>query len=216
MHLKSLALLLFALLLTTGCANKAEEIENSYNKPAEYWYNQMIKYIRNGDLDKADDAYTSLSSEHVASPLLKSAMLIMAKAHDEDEQHIMARFYIDTYIKRYANSKNIEYLRYLKLKSLFTSLKKSKRDQKLLIDTINRANRYIEHFPNSPYLPKVHTMLTKLYLGELLLNREIAKLYKKLGKKDAAKIYKQKVDSSWLKDTEIDLTKESTINKLFN
>ena len=128
----------------------------------------------------------------------------------------MARFYIDTYIKRYAKSTNIEYLKFLKLKSNFRALKKAKRDQKLILDTIEGANKYIKKFPNSSYNPLVHTMLTKLYLAELTLNRDIAALYKKTGKKKAAKIYKDKVSASWLKNTQIDLSKQSMLGKIFD
>jgi outer membrane protein assembly factor BamD len=216
MHLKILASLLLTLLFTTGCADKTQKADKSFNKPAAHWYKQLIKHIRSGELDKADDAYTSLSSEHVASPLLEPALMTLARAHSNNDEHIMARFYIDTYIKRYAKSTNIEYLKFLKLKSNFEALKKAKRDQKLILDTIAGANEYLKKFPNSSYNPLVHTMLTKLYLAELTLNRDIAALYKKTGKKKAAKIYEDKVAASWLKNTEIDLSKQSMLGKIFD
>ena len=74
MHLKILIPLIFTLLFTIGCADKTKTTSESFNKPATHWYHQIIKYVRSGELDKADDAYTSLSSEHVASPLLESAL----------------------------------------------------------------------------------------------------------------------------------------------
>jgi outer membrane protein assembly factor BamD len=214
-NMKLFILLLFTLILTTGCANKTKAAEQSFNKPAAFWYQQIIKHIRSGELDKADDAYTSLSSEHVASPLLESALITLAHAHSDNEEHILAQFYIDTYIKRYATSSNIEYLKFLKLKSNFQALKKAKRDQKLILDTITSANAYIKRFPTSSYNPLVYTMLTKLHLAELSLNRDIAKLYKKTGKKEAAKIYEQKVSSSWLKDTPIRLN-QGVMSKIFD
>ena len=215
MHLKILTSLLLTLLFSTGCADKAVATAENFNKPAVHWYQQIIKHVQSGELDKADDAYTSLSSEHVASPLLESALMTLARAHSDSEEHIMARFYIDTYIKRYAKSTNIEYLKFLKLKSNFEALKKAKRDQKLVLDTIVGANQYIQKFPGSSYNPLVHTMLTKLYLAELTLNRDIAALYKKTGKDKAAKIYADKVSASWLKNTEIDLSKQSMLGKIF-
>lgn len=215
MHLKFLASLLLTLLFTTGCADKTQKVDESFNKPAAHWYQQIIKHIRSGELDKADDAYTSLSSEHVASPLLESALMTLARAHGDSDEHIMARFYIDTYIKRYAKSTNIEYLKFLGLKSNFGALKKAKRDQKLILDTIIGANNYLVKFPNSVYNPLVHTMLTKLYLAELALNRDIAALYKKTGKDKAAKIYEEKIAASWLKNTEIDISNQSFIGNIF-
>ena len=216
MHLKILTSLLLALLLSTGCADKTQTVDHSFNKPASYWYAQIIKHVRSGELDKADEAYTSLSSEHVASPLLESALMTLSRAHSDSEEHILAQYYIDTYIKRYAKSTNIEYLKFLKLKSNFKALKKAKRDQKLILDTIAGSNEYIQKFPNSPYNPLVHTMLTKLHLAELTLNRDIASLYKKTGKKKAAKMYEDKISQSWLKNTEIDLSKQSMLGKIFD
>jgi outer membrane protein assembly factor BamD len=215
MTIKKLIVLVSVVLLFTNCADKQDKIDDNFNKSATHWYKQIIKNIKSGTLDKADEAYTSLSSEHVASPLLKEAILILAEAHSENDEHLLAHFYIDTYIQRYAKSTNIEYLKYLKLKSNFKALKKAKRDQKLVIDTINNANGYIKKFPNSSYNPLVHTMLTKLYLAELVLDRDIANLYERTGKKTAAKIYKDKIASSWLKNTEIDLSSKSILDKVF-
>lgn len=200
--MKHLIILLVTVYLFTGCADKLQKEEELFNKPAAFWYKQIIKTVKIGNLDKADEAYTSLSSEHVASPLLKEALLILAQAHKEQEEYIMANFYIDEYTKRFARSKNIEYLKYLKIESNYQSFKKINRDQKLLIDTIDSANAYIKKFPTSPYNPLVHTMLTRLYLAEHMLNKNIATLYKKTGKKKAAKLYEEKINNSWLKNTD--------------
>lgn len=200
--MKHLIILFFSIYLFTGCANKLQKEEELFNKPAAFWYKQIIKTVKMGNLDKADEAYTSLSSEHVASPLLKEALLILAMAHKEQEEYIMANFYIDEYTKRFARSKNIEYLKYLKIESNYQSFKKINRDQKLLIDTIDSANAYLKKFPTSPYNPLVNTMLTRLYLTEHMLNKNIAALYKKTGKKKAAALYEEKINNSWLKTTD--------------
>ncbi|MCH9741291.1 MAG: outer membrane protein assembly factor BamD [Epsilonproteobacteria bacterium] len=216
MYIKSFTAVLLTLFFLTGCAEKTKKAEETFNKPAVYWYQEIIKNIKAGTLDKADDAYASLSSEHVASPLLEEALMILARAHSEEDEHILAKFYIDSYIKRYAKSTNVEYLKFLGLKSNFGALKKPKRDQKLILDTIDQANNYLERFPDSSYNPLVHTMLTKLHLAELVLNRDIAALYKKTDKKSAAKIYQDKIDSSWLKETPIDLSDQGIFSKVFD
>ncbi len=200
--MKYILILLTSLSLFMGCANKTKQEEDLFNKPAVFWYKQIIKDVKIGNLDKADEAYTSLSSEHVASPLLKEALLILAQAHKEQEEYIMANFYIDEYTKRFARSNNIEYLKYLKIESNYQSFKKINRDQKLLLDTIASANAYLKKFPSSPYNPLVHTMLTRLYLTEHMLNKNIAALYKRTGKKKAAALYEKKINNSWLKNTD--------------
>lgn len=202
--------------LLTACADKTLEKEELFNKPAAFWYKEIIKEVRIGNLDKADEAYTSLSSEHVASPLLKESLLILSQAHKEKEEYIMANYYIDEYTKRFARSHNISYLKYLKLASNYQSFKKVNRDQKLLLDTISSAHDYIQKFPSSPYLPLVHTMLTRLYLTEHMLNKNIASLYRRTGKDKAAKIYQDKIDNSWLKDTKTITPKKGFFSRIIN
>ena len=212
MMIRYIATFAVALFLLGGCASKNAQ-EETYNRPAAYWYKEIMKSLAAGSLDKADDAYTSLASEHVASPLLKEAMMILYRAHLEEDEYLMANFYLDNYIKRYASGKNIEYLKYLKIKSRFSEFKHPKRNQKLLLDTIAEANQYEEKFPNSLYNPMVDTILTKLYLTELILNKEIVSLYKRLGRKKAAAYYQEKIDKSWLKETPI-ATETSLFRKI--
>jgi len=214
--MKKLIILILSIYFLSGCAGKTTQKEELFNKPAAFWYKQIIKEVRMGNLDKADDAYTSLSSEHVASPLLKEALLILAQAHKEQEEYIMANYYIDEYTKRFARSKNIEYLKYLKIESNFQSFKKMNRDQKLLLDTIASANNYLKKFPTSPYNPLVHTMLTRLYLAQQVLNKNIAALYRKTGKKKAAKIYEEKINNSWLKNTDAITPKSSLFGSIID
>jgi len=213
MIIRSFAAIVLTALLLGGCASKTGTTE-TYNKPANYWYKEIMKSVAAGNMDKADDAYTSLASEHVASPYLKEAMMILYRVHLEEEEYLMANFYLDNYIKRYATSRNIEYLKYLKIKTKFAQFKHPKRNQKLLIDTIAEASDYRAKFPDSLYNPLVDTILTKLYLTELILNREIVSLYKRLGRDKAAEIYQRKIDRSWLKDTPIATENKSLFQKI--
>ncbi len=216
MKIKFLTTTALLTMLISGCADKIQKEKDNFNKPAAFWYKKIIKNARSGELDKADDAYTSLSSEHVASPLLAPALLTLAREHSANEEHLLAKFYLDSYIKRYAKSSNIEYLNFLKLKSNYQALKKAKRDQKLIIDTISDAQNYIKKYPTSIYNPLVNTMITKLYLAELSLNRDIANLYKKTGKNKAAKIYEDKISSSWLKNINIENSNQGYLGKIFD
>jgi len=200
---RNLLLSLALVFVFVGCSSSKTVVETEFNKPADYWYQQIIKFVKRGSLDKADDAYTSLESEHVASPLVPEAMMILSKAHRAEREYIMSKFYIDRYTKRYATPNSIEFLRFLRIKTNFLTFTKANRDQKLLQDTIKEATKYKSRFSRSPYNPYIDTMLTKLYLAELMLNKEIAELYRKTGKETAAKIYEEKVNSSWLKDTKV-------------
>ncbi len=198
MNLLKVILIASFLLFFTGCSTK--EKNAIYNKPAIYWYGEIIKEVKNQDLEKADDYFTSLSSEHVESPLLASSMLILANAHMLDEEYILANFYLDEYIKRFGDRKNSQYAKFLKIKANFDSFPHPNRNQQLLIDTIASTKEFINSYPNSEYLPMVNTILVKLRLANLQTDGEISSLYKRLDKPKASKIYDKRITSSSLKN----------------
>jgi len=105
--------------LFSGCAEKYTEL---YNLSPDEWYSQVIADIKDGDLESADKHYVSMASEHVASPLLEQILLILAQAHANDEEYLMANHYLDEYIKRYGdNGPKTEFAQYLKIKANFDS-----------------------------------------------------------------------------------------------
>jgi outer membrane protein assembly factor BamD len=191
--IKYLLPLIAFIVLFNGCAEKEEE----YNKPAIYWYNKMITQIRNFQIDEADDTFTSLESEHKNSPLISTALMILADTHIKEEEYLMANYYLDTYIKRYGFSKNIDYIRYLKIKSKFLAFKNQFREQKLVLDTLKETEEFIVKFPNSPYIYLVHTINSRLLMAKASFDKEISELYARTDKPKAAKIYQEKAQNSW-------------------
>lgn len=187
----------------SACSQKSEKVQE-FDKPALYWYNQMIKEISTGFLEDADDTYISLESEHRNSPLLSTALLILANAHIDEEQYELANFYLDEYIKRFALSKNIDYVRYLKIKANYNGFAYDLRDQQLIEDTIAQVEEYRKNFPRSPYLPLVESMNSRLYMAKASLDKEIADLYSRIDKPKAAKLYNEKVKESWVNPKEIE------------
>lgn len=192
-----------AALLFSACSQKKETVQE-YNKPALYWYNKMAKEIAFGDIDAADDTYTSLQSEHKNSPLIATSLQILANAHIEEEQYLLANYYLDEYIKRFALSKNIDYIRYLKIKANYSSLAANFREQNLISKTIEESNEFITKFQQSPYLPLVETINARLYMAKASLDKEIADLYRRIGKDKASEIYNDKVKKNWTHKDEIE------------
>jgi outer membrane protein assembly factor BamD len=179
-----------------GCSSKKSTVQE-YNKPAIYWYNKMIKQISNYRLDEADDTFTSLESEHRNSPLLPSAMMIIATAHMEEEEYQMANYYFDEYLKRFSLQKDADYIRYLKIKSNFLAFSRQFREQNLLNETLEQTNEFILSYPRSEYIHLVQTMKSRLLMAQALFNKEIAELYGRLDKPEAQKVYEQKAKTKW-------------------
>ena len=199
-NFKNLLLIACAAFVLTACSSKNEE---EYNKPAIYWYNKMLKQIASSDLDAADDTYTSLESEHRNTPYVPTAMLILVNAHIDEEEYALANFYLDEYIKRFGLSKDIDYARYLKIKANFLGFKYQFRDQQLIEETLTQINEFKVKYKNSPYMPLVDTINSRLFMAKASMDKEIAELYIRRDKDLGSVFYDQKVKNSWVEPTEI-------------
>jgi outer membrane protein assembly factor BamD len=184
-------IIFIAILVFTGCSDKNRD----YNQVAEYWYDKIVKSISIGELDKAGDYLTSLISEHVKSPHIKDALLLIAQAHIKNDEHLLANFYLDQYIKKYASTSEIEYAKFLKIKSFYLSLKYQNRDQGLIQQALADSQKFKDKYPNSKYMPMLDTIVTNLNLSKDMLNHSIVTLYNKLDKPDAAEVYKARIDT---------------------
>ncbi len=200
--------------LFVGCADDKEVAE--FNKPALYWYQQIASSITRGNLDKADAFYISLKSEHMRSPLMPTSLMILAHAHMNEEEYLLANYYLDEYNKRFGEYESREYTDFMKLKASFLGVKDVYKDQKLIIDSIAASKTYINRYPGSPYAPLVNTMLIRLHMSQYLLNENIAALYDRTGKSDAAKIYRDKNKGSVVEMTDITPPEKGIVGYVFD
>ncbi len=198
-----------------GCAKDTEDIEE-FNKPALYWYKKIGQSISSDNMDKADAYYISLKSEHMRSPLMPTAIMMLAHAHMNNEKYLLANYYLDEYNKRYGESDNRDYIDFMKLKASFLGIKDVYKDQKLIMDTLSRAKTYLYRYPGSAYAPLVNTLLIRLHMSQYLLNENIAALYDRTGKPNAAKIYRAKNNDSLVKMKDITAPKQGIIGKIFD
>jgi outer membrane protein assembly factor BamD len=121
----------------------------------------------------------------------------------EEEEYLLANFYLDEYIKRFGNEEKSEYARFMKIKANFDSFPSPNRNQQLMLDTITQIKDFIRKYPNSKYRAMVETMLVKVRLGNYYLNQNIASLYHRIDKPEAAKVYEEKLATSTLKDAKM-------------
>ena len=195
-----LVTVLASIFIFSGCSKDVEE----YNKPAAYWYSKVISSIASGDIEKADNYYSSLQGEHIGSPLLPEATLILAIAHMHYEEYLLSEHFSNEYMKRYATANEREFTEFLKIKAKYMALPNPRRDQVLIQDAIKESKMFKQNFPRSMYYPVVDTMLTNLSMAEAALNESIADLYVRLDKPRSADYYKSKKVNPWIKFDEIE------------
>jgi len=198
-------------LFLSGCGKDVSE----YNKPAAYWYQKMVDAVAMKSFDKADGYFSSLQSEHIGSVLLKEATMIMAQAHMEVGEYMLAEHFLDEYIRRFANAKEREFADYLKMRAKFMALPNPRRDQTLIRVALEEGEAFKRSYPGSYYLPAVDTMLVKLYLAGANLNQTIAGLYERLDKTEAKEYYMQKQPETWIDWSKVDPPNTSWYREMF-
>ena len=157
-----------------------------------------------------------MASEHVASPLLEQILLILAQAHANEEEYLMANHYLDEYIKRYGdNGPRTEFAQYLKIKANFDSFTQPNRNQKLMEDSVTEIEKFLYMYPNTEYKPLIETMLIKFKLALYFLDMQIADLYKRTGRDVSAKIYEQKLEESPFRSSDLIKPDVAWYRKLF-
>jgi len=195
--------LLSTFIFFSGCSKDIEE----YNKPAVYWYAKIIESVSEGDIDKADNYYSSLQGEHISSPLLPEATMILAIAHMHYEEYLLTEHFLNEYVKRYANENEREFAEFLKIKAKYMALPNPRRDQVLINEAIKESQAFKQNYPYSMYYSVVDTMATNLYMAEAALNESIASLYDRIDKPKSAAYYRAIKPQPWIVWDEVNRAK---------
>lgn len=191
---KCVILIVCVAIFIAGCSTK--DSEELYNLSAVQWYNQIIKDLQSKDLEKADTHYSGMASEHVADPLLKTTLIILAQAHMDEEEYEPAEFYLDEYNKKFGNSRDVDYIRYLKIKAKFDAFALPNRNQALMLKSQREIDTFLKDYPHTQYEALVQTMLTKFNLAVFYLDSTIADLYKRTGREESYEIYEHRLQKS--------------------
>ncbi len=178
-----------------SCSSKDEF--SLYNKPALFWYNQLLKNIIKTNLDEADETFVSLKSEHSKSVYIEPSMLLLSKMHIKHEQYELANYYLDEYIKQYPFSDNIEYVKFLQLETKYSSMGYRYRDQKLLLQIKDDFDDFIQNYKNSVYIEMIKSMRTRIDMTIYQYNRSVVGLYDRIGKTKAKKFYIDKLNKAF-------------------
>lgn len=199
-------------IMLSACSTHEEVVSD---KSASFWYQEVVSFVANSNISAADDAYSSLYSEHVSSPLLPQAMLLLAKAHANYDEQILAKYYLDEYLKRFGNAQEREYVAYLKVKMDFLAYQHPLRNQNFLRETIDSVTKFLSNYPYSTYEPLVKQMLLQLELGRETLKEEIVSLYDRIDKPKAAEYYRHKERLEGVDMKEVALPERSWLRNIF-
>ena len=152
-------------------------------------YKNIYKDIKSNNLDNADDEYVKLKSDYENSPYLKDAATILAIAHMQNNEHILANFYIQEGLQIDSGS---EALQYALIKNQFNSALLVNSDSSYIKKALESLQSNVNLISDSEYQTLANSYITRLKLEDTYRSLQTGSLYKRLGKKDASNIYQNR------------------------
>ena len=171
--------------LLSACSNNI----NDFQKPATFWYEQIILAVNDNNLEKADNYFSSLQSEHIASPLIKDALVLLIQAHIDNNEHLLSSFFVSEYKKRYSDKNNIDFISFLETKANYYAFSNYSKDHGYITNTISKISTFVQNNNKNPYLPYITHILTSFKLAKREINKEAIRIYKMQDKPKAQEKY---------------------------
>ncbi len=190
--MKRIYLLLF--LFLAGCANN-QTVHKKDSLSHYLKYTLIYKAIRQNNLDKADDLYIDLKNSSEEKNRIFDAASNLAIAHMKNKEYILANFYIQQMLQE--DSSN-EFARYLLNKNQFLAAKLNANNQKYMENALKAMESNINLLTESDYLLLAQSMYKRITFNSAWSNKEIGRLYKRMNKEKAYKLYKSKIEKMGL------------------
>lgn len=172
--------------LIQGCSFQGPQLHNlTFDK----WNEKIELDLQEDMLDELITDFQIFSNEFKNSKLIPAVSLKIINYLIINKKWEEAISFINTHLQRFNDGVNEDYLHYLIIKVRFNLLSKPDRLQRKYIELLNLMSSYPLKFPKSPYLNSLKDMEDSLKLEKCFFDRDIALLYKKIGKSKAAEYY---------------------------
>jgi outer membrane protein assembly factor BamD (BamD/ComL family) len=198
----NIALLGAVALLSNACSNK--KIETPYKKSFDFWEKNIEIDLKEENYEKLKTDFLIFSNEHRSSSYIPDISRHIIKTLIENKEWEEVMFYIDNHRNRYITDKDEDLILYYLIKSRFNLLSLPNRLQQKYIELLDNIKEFKKEHKNSNYIKEINIIERKLIIKKSFFDKDIADLYKRIGKDEAFNIYTEKYISS-----NIDLEKEA-------
>lgn len=172
--------LVFSLLFLFGCATKQT------TPSPESLYKEAVEASKNKDTQTSIESFKKVKELFPEHPLAQIAQLQIAEEYFNTEQYDEAIMAYDEFVKLYPGNINVPYARFKEALCYFNQMSERDRDQSSTRKAIDKFEKIIKDFPDTPYAVKAYNYLK--FSRKRLAEQEIfvANFYFKSGKYKAA------------------------------
>jgi outer membrane protein assembly factor BamD len=143
-------------------------------------------------LELEDEKFVSIRRRNSEDAILPEFTLELAEKHLNQEEYVLAQYYVKVYLRDYRSDGQLERAWLLGLLSLFEKLKLTESQDTLLQEILRVGSNFENTFPKSPYLKHIKKIVDESIRIEYKRNNDIANYYEKIGKPQSAAFYRAK------------------------
>lgn len=149
-------------------------------------YKEAVEASKNKDFQTSIESYKKVKELFPEHPLAQLAQLEIAEGYFNSEQYDEAIMQYDEFVKLYPGNINVPYARFKEALCYFNQISHADRDQSSTKKAIDKFEKIIKDFPDTPYAVKAYNYLK--FSRKRLAEQEIfvANFYFKSGKYKAA------------------------------
>ena len=180
MRVKSTIVLIILLLLAGGCAKMTEE---ERARRAQEYYAKAVKAFREGDYKDAAWNFNEALKfmDHLTPEQLENAKFLLGKSYYLRKEYVNAVVALEDYIFYYPKLPRTEEAYYMLVDSYIKVSPDPYRDQEYTWKAIDKAKEFLSRFPNSPFVPRVQTLIEEAYRKIARHELLIAEFYEDYG-----------------------------------
>lgn len=178
MDMKRLAVLLFPLMLLTGCTQYAK-VQKSMDY--DYKYELAKAYYIQGEYSQASSLLEDVLAFMKGTMYAEESLYMLSMCYYNMQDYVTASHYLTTYFNTYPKGVYAETARFMSAKALYEDTPDPRLDQSSTIRAIGEIQVFTEYYPYSKYKIYANNMLYELH--DRLVEKEYrsAKLYYDLG-----------------------------------
>ena len=178
MDMKRLAVLLFPLMLLTGCTQYAK-VQKSMDY--DYKYELAKAYYIQGEYSQASSLLEDVLAFMKGTMYAEESLYMLSMCYYNMQDYVTASHYLTTYFNTYPKGVYAETARFMSAKALYEDTPDPRLDQSSTIRAIGEIQVFTEYYPYSKYKTYANNMLYELH--DRLVEKEYrsAKLYYDLG-----------------------------------
>src|SRR5690606_16827758 len=178
LKMRSIPLLLLALVLASSCSEYQKVLKNTDVKPK---YDLAEKLYNEGDYKRAIRLFEQIAPQYVGKPQGERVMFFFADSYFKNRDYYLSGYQFERFVKSYPRSEKVQEASFMDAKSHYMLSPVYSLDQTETDKALSKLQVFINTYPDSEYFDQANALAAELTTKKEKKELEIAKQFNKLG-----------------------------------